>query len=64
MAVTSYLMASQRLSYEEALALVQEQRKMAEPNPAFEAALRQYQTSEALQHLQAQLTTSAAAADQ
>lgn len=55
MAVISYLMASQCLSYDAALALAQERRKMAEPNPTFAAMLRAYAASDALKQLQAEL---------
>lgn len=54
-AVTAYIMASQGRSLQEALQIVQAQRKMAEPNPTFMARLKQFEKSDVLKQLQSQL---------
>ena len=42
-------------NFEESLRLVQEQRKMAEPNPTFEKRLQEFGKSDTLKKLQAEL---------
>lgn len=56
-AVIAYLMASNGgQSFEESLKVVQDQRKMAEPNPAFCQKLKDFSRSDALTELQGELT--------
>ena len=58
-AVIAYLMAANGgRSFEESLKLVQEQRKMAEPNPTFTKILQDFAHSDAFKQIQEELLTS------
>lgn len=56
-AVVAYLMATETgsIGYEEGLHMVQEQRKMAEPNPTFASLLKSFERSTALKELRERL---------
>ena len=54
-AVIAYIMASDGKSFQAALQLVQSQRKMAEPNPAFRERLKDFEKSDVLKQLQSEL---------
>lgn len=55
-AVVAYLMAVERgRSFEESLKIVQEQRKMAEPNPTFCRRLQEFASSDELKKVQEEL---------
>ena len=59
-AVIAYLMAchdSKGVEFEEALCIVQEQRKMAEPNPTFTNLLKTFGKSSALRDLRQELNS-------
>ncbi len=57
LAVIGYLLALERgKSFEECARMVKEQRKMAEPNPAFTRLLVEYSRSDSLKQLQQELT--------
>jgi len=45
-------MASNKMNRDDALALVKERRQMAEPNPEFMIALKQFESSDELEKLQ------------
>ena len=56
----AYLMATKRgRSFEESLKIVQEQRKMAEPNPTFCRKLQEFASSDALKEVQEELVNAA-----
>ena len=55
-AVVAYLIAAKRgRTFEESLKIVQEQRKMAEPNPTFFKKLQEFARSNALKEVQEEL---------
>ena len=56
-AVIAYIMASGGMSFQAALQLVQSRRKIAEPNPAFQERLKEFEKSDILKQLQSELQT-------